>query len=167
LRIGDYPFCGSPGGHGSILPEFAQHFDPIIVHVSANGEYRFPAATDAPVPAGFEKREIRSLREADAVTREVNRREDGRLESVFNASESSRLEKRKRNREFMDAMRHKLSPAARRYLDEYREYQQEKDKERAQSRPRSADFHMEVFAMDASNREAYADSRTDWRRRKA
>ena len=167
LQIGDFPFCGAPGGHGSVFPEYAQHFDPIVVHVSPSGEYRFPAATDAPIPAGFSKHEIRSIREADKVTREVNAREDSKLESVHASSEASRLAKRARNREFMNGIRSKLSPATRRYLDEYREYQAQKDKERAQSRSKSADFHMEVFAMDSSNREAYADERTGWRGRKA
>ena len=167
LEIGDFPFCNAPGGHGSIFPEFAQRFDPIVVHVSPSGEYHFPAAIDAPIPAGFQKHEIRSIREADKITREVNSREDSKLSEVHMAHEATRQEKRRRRQEFMDAMHSKLSPAARQYLDERREYQREKDKERERNRPRSADFHIDVFAFDGSNREAYADSRTDWRSRKA
>jgi len=100
LQIGDYPFCP----HGSIYPERAQHFEPIVVHVSGDGQYRFPAATDAPVPSGYRKVEIRTIQEADRISREVNRREDETLGAVQRQSDTSRMATRSRNRVFIDRL---------------------------------------------------------------
>ena len=164
LQIGDYPFCP----HGSIYPGHAQRFDPIVVHVSCegDGQYRFPAAVDAPVPAGYRKVEIRTIQEADRVSREVNRREDETLRSVQQQSDASRQAARSRNQAFMNNMKERMSPKGRQFLDQAREYQAMKDKEREQSRPRGTNFHMDVFAYDSSNREQYRDERTGWRGRK-
>jgi len=66
----------------------------------------------------------------------------------------------------MNSMRERMSPRGRQFLDQAREYQAMKDKERAQSQPRSANFFMDVFAFDSSNREQHCDERTQWRGRK-
>ena len=66
----------------------------------------------------------------------------------------------------MNNMRERMSPKGRQFLDQAREYQAMKDKEREQSRPRGTNFHMDVFAYDSSNREQYRDERTGWRGRK-
>lgn len=162
LSIGDFPFCP----HQPIRHAHAQGFDPVVVHVSASGEYRFPGTTDAAVPEGYRKVEIRTIQEADRVAREVNAQEDSKLRDVQRQSETNRLATRARNREFMDRIRHKLSPAAQQYLDRAREYMAEKDQRRANDRPRSTNFHFDVFAHDSSNRERYADQRTEWKSRK-
>jgi hypothetical protein len=162
VRIGDYPFCP----HESIRRSHAQGFDPIVVHVSEDGAYRFPAATDALVPDGYRKIEIRTIQEADRVTREVNAREDFTLRAVHAQSDAGRFATRAKNREFIDSIRHKLSPVARQYVDQAREYLAQKDAARENSRPRSTNFHMDVFSHDSSNREQHRDARTDWRGRK-
>jgi hypothetical protein len=162
LEIGDYPFCP----HGSIWSAHAQRFSPIVVHVSQAGEYRFPASVDAPIPAGYRKVEIRTIQEADRISREVNAREDSTLRAVQAQSDTSRSLTRARNRAFMDSIRHKLSPAGREYLDRAREYVAQKDRARENSRPRSTNFFIDVFAHDASNRERHADERTGWKGRK-
>lgn len=59
-----------------------------------------------------------------------------------------------------------MSPAGQRFLDQAREYQAQKDRERANSRPRNVNFFMDVFAHDASNRERHYDERTGWRGKK-
>jgi len=163
IQIGDYPFCP----HGSIRNAHAQGFDPIVVHVSQDGNYRFPGSVDAPVPEGYRKVEIRTIQEADRVSREVNASEDATLRSVQAQTETNRLATRARNREFMDSIRHKLSPAAQQYLDRAREYMAQKDQRRTNSRPRSTNFHFDVFAHDSSNREAHSDERTGWKSRKS
>lgn len=162
LRIGDFPFCP----HESARSSHAQGFDPIVVHVSADGSYRFPASTSAPVPEGYRALEIRTIQEADRITREVNTQEDVKLREVQAQSDHNRSETRKRNRAFMDSRRDSLSPFTRQFMDRAREYQAIKDQERANSRPRSTNFHMDVFAHDSSNREQHSDERTGWRRRK-
>jgi hypothetical protein len=171
LRIGDFPWCP----HESIYANSAQHFDPIVVHVSGDGQYRFPAATDAPVPSGYRKVEIRTIQEADRISREVNAHEDQTLRAVQSQSDTSRMATRSRNREFIDKLlaggawkdsegntRHGLSAQARERVEAAREYLAQKDQQRKNQRPRSTNFHIEVFSHDSSNREAYRDARTNW-----
>jgi hypothetical protein len=59
-----------------------------------------------------------------------------------------------------------MSAHGRQFLDQAREYQEMKDQQRENSRPRSTNFHIDVFANDSSNREAYRDARTNWQGRK-
>jgi hypothetical protein len=162
IDYGAWPFCP----HESTRQQAAQHFDPIIVHLAPDGSYRFPAATDAKVPEGYRKIEIRSIQEADRISREVNSQEDATLRNVQRQTETGRSLTRSRNRAFMDSIRHKLSPAGREYLDRAREYVALKDRERENSKPRSVNFHMDIFSNDSSNRERYADERTAWKGRK-
>ncbi len=178
LHIGQHPFCP----HGYVRGAYAQAFSPIVIHVSPTGEYRFPGSTDAAVPEGYRKVELRTIQEADRVTREVNAREDETLRSVQHQSETSRSLTRTRNRAFMDhiraggrwvskdehgreVVRHGLSQEAKQYLDRAREYVALKDRERVN--PRSTNAHFEVFSHDSSNREGHADERTGWKNRKA
>ncbi len=163
LEIGQHPFCP----HGYVRGAYAQAFSPIVIHVSADGQYRFPGSTDAAVPEGYRKVELRTIQEADRVTREVNAREDETLRSVQHQSETSRSLTRARNRAFMDGIRSRLSPQAQQYLDRAREYVALKDRERSNVQPRSTNFYMDVFAHDSSNREGHADERTQWKNRKA
>jgi hypothetical protein len=167
LQLGDWPFCEGKNNHGSIWGSHAQRFSPIVVHQNADGSYYWPGSTDEPVKAGRRKIEIRDIREADRVCREENARQDAALRSVQAQSDTSRSLTRQRNRDFMNSIRHKLSPAGREFLDRAREYQAMKDKERGNSKPRSTNFHFDVFAHDSSNREQHSDERTGWRSKKA
>jgi hypothetical protein len=162
VHIGDWPMCP----HGSTRCSHAQGFDPIVVHVSADGTYSFPGAVDAPVKAGYRKVEIRTIQEADRVTKEVNAKEDSILRSVHAQSDQSRFATRARNREFIDSIKNKLSPAARQRIDQAREYLAQKDARRENTRPRATNFHMDVFSQDSSNREVHRDERTGWKGRK-
>jgi hypothetical protein len=162
LQIGDYPYCP----HGSIYSEHAQRFAPIVVHRTADGVYSFPASVDAVVRGGYDKVEIRTLREADRITREINQHEDAKLGEVQQQSDANRQATRARNQAFMNNLRNKMTPQGRRFLDQARAYQALKDKARENSRPRSANFYIDVFANDSSNREQHRDERTQWRGRK-
>jgi len=171
LEIGDYPFCP----HGSIYEQNAQKFDPIVVHRNPDGSYSFPASHDAPVRAGCEKVEIRTLREADRITREVNAREDSQIREQHAHEQSNRDQNRRRNRADLDRLmaggmwknregqvRHGMSAEGREFAARMREYVDSKPR----TRPGSANFHIDVFANDSSNREAHADARTNWKSRK-
>jgi len=66
----------------------------------------------------------------------------------------------------MNNIRNRMSPQGRQFLDQAREYQKQKDKQRENVRPRSTNFHIDVFSHDSSNREQYRDARTNWQGRK-
>ena len=59
LSVSDWPWCP----HGSTNPYVALYGDPTIIHIDESGNYRFPAAPDAPIPPGYQKVELRTRRE--------------------------------------------------------------------------------------------------------
>jgi hypothetical protein len=158
LQIGDFPFCP----HGSIYAQYAQHFDPIVVHQAPDGSYSFPASVDAPLRPGYAKVEIRTLREADRITREVNSREDAAIRESHHASEAQREATLARNRAQLDQAKARFSPQGREFAARMREYVNSKRR----PGPGSANFHIDVFSHDRSNREEYRDARTDWKSRR-
>lgn len=164
LEVGDWPFCNGAGTHGSVLPERAQRFEPIVLHQGPDGSYRFPGHTDDPVPEGYRKVEITTLREADRVTREINERERAEAMEYRERSrlhfDARRAEARRHLREELRrrGLSGRLAEAAMEYKD-----RQRAERERGNFDP---GFHFEVFAFDASNRDSYRDARTEWRGRK-
>ncbi len=158
LSIGDYPFCP----HGSIFSQRAQHFDPIVLHQAADGSYSFPASVDAPLRPGYQKVEVRTIQEADRVTREVNAREESHARQIHEQNEAVRDQTLSRSRRDMDRLRERLSPEGRQLADRAREYVNGKQRRAF----RSPNFFIDVFAHDSSNREVHRDERTGWKGRK-
>jgi hypothetical protein len=172
LAIGDYPFCP----HETIFSQRAQRFDPIIVHRAPDGSYSFPGTSDATVPAGYERVEIRDMRAADRVVGEINRLEDARIREEHYRSTHQREAALARSREVMDRIKaggawrtrdgrvmHGLSSEGREFAERAREYVASKQR----SGPSSANFHIDVLSHDSSNREPHRDARTEWRARRA
>jgi hypothetical protein len=158
LEIGSWPYCP----HGSLYAQPAQHFDPIVVHQAADGSYSFPASVDAPIRPGYRKVEIRTLREADRITREVNSREDAKIEQVHRERQSQLAANVIKSRAELDQAKSRFTPQGREFAAKMREYVNQKRR----PGPGRANFHIDVFANDQSNREAHADARTDWKSRK-
>lgn len=65
LRMGMWPTCRfGREDHGAIFRGNAQRFDPVVVHFNpTTGKYRCPGSTDAKVPSGFVKQELRTIGE--------------------------------------------------------------------------------------------------------
>jgi len=68
VEVGSWPFCPHP----STRPERAQRFKPIIVFKKADGTYSFPASDTAQTPAGYQRLEISTRRQAERLTKDVN-----------------------------------------------------------------------------------------------
>lgn len=141
--------------------EDAKRFQPIVIHESADGEFSFPMHPNAPVPPGMIRRELTNFAEADAVLKRANARE--RLEAeahAFERSEQLNYMERVNRSELRDRMRH-MSPHMRAFAELAMRVND------AKPRPRAVDPHifLEVRDFDRSNREAYRDQHTDWKRR--
>lgn len=65
LRMGMWPTCRfGAGDHGPVFSGNAQGFDPVVVHFNPKtGKYRCPGSTDAKMPPGFVKQELRTVAE--------------------------------------------------------------------------------------------------------
>jgi predicted RNA-binding Zn-ribbon protein involved in translation (DUF1610 family) len=140
----------------------AQRFKPIVIDVSPEGEFSFPMNEHAPVSLGFARRELRTFAEADAVMRSVNEKERRTMEAEVQGRTAQLDAMNAENRrELRERMRH-MSPAGRAFAD-YVMAQND-----AKARPRMSDpgVFLEIRERDGSNREAYSDSRTNWKRRK-
>lgn len=157
LAIGDWPYCP----HESIYPQGAAHFDPVVVHKDGQGNYRFPGSPDALVPPGFERVELRTTAEIRRMERDVNRGEGERHDGAQAREEGFYAGlKAQRRSELRAAMTH-MTPTGRAFAEEAMRQTDERPRGRF-----DANFHVEAFSQDASNREPYRDEATGWRPRK-
>jgi hypothetical protein len=152
--IGQWPWCP----HGWLRTQDATAFDPVVYHVNQQGQVRFPGSVDAPVPAGYEKRELRTVGEVRAFQRRVNQTETSKIRQSVEA-ECAWLE------HLESTTRADLRQAMQRMSPRGRAFAELAIAQHNATRPtsRDADFYVEAFEMDASNREGYRDERTQWR----
>jgi len=152
--IGQWPWCP----HDWLRAQDAIHFDPVVYHVNAEGVIRFPGSVDAPVPPGFEKRELRTVGEVRHFQQRINAAENAKIRQHVEA-ECAWLEQVEaaHRSDLYQAMQH-MTPAGRAFAHLAMAIHNAR-------RPRSADagFYIEPFEFDASNREAYRDAQTQWR----
>ncbi|MDE2101405.1 MAG: hypothetical protein KGL39_29425 [Patescibacteria group bacterium] len=160
LYSGAWPWCP----HGDIYHRDTTTLaSPIVVHVSADGSTRFPASTDAPIPPGFEKQELRTIREIEALERRVNREQQGEHERHLAreyATVGAQVEAR--HKELLHDMRN-MSPRGRALAEAAMALTARKLAARPQFQ---AGFHVEALHYDASNREPQRDITTGWKARK-
>ncbi len=142
----------------------AQSFDPVVVHRDAEGNIRFPGHTHAPVPPGFQKVELRTVREVRALEREMNHRESARaLDHITREEMAFSADRADRRSDLTASMRH-MSPFGR---DFARVAMQQMDERRRTSRRTGeAGFYVECLTQDSSNRGGQRDASTDWKYRK-
>ena len=138
------------------------HFEvPIVVHVDASGKFSFPAHQDAPVREGYEKKELRSIREVEAFERKVNARLS-RESAEHNAREeallSSVLDK---NRKELRTAMERMSPAGRTFAEFAIRMNNERKRKTSE-----VGFHTVILHFDESNRDAYRDRETNWKSRR-
>ena len=143
---------------------FAQSFDPVVIHKDASGNVRFPANSNAPIPAGFQKVELTNLHQIRQLEKEVNSKESAKLREHRYSERASSDEAKKVRREAFRQAVAKMSPKGRQFAERAMEYVDQKKSKRGLGD--EANFHLEAFSYDSSNREAYLDAQSDWKRRK-
>lgn len=139
----------------------AQAFEPVVYHITKDGHVSWPANTHAPVRPGYERREARTLREMDQVTKRVNRQELDKAEEHQHREE---IRIAAQHAEFRPELRQKMqrmSPQGRAIA---RIAMERNDARRPQLI--QPGVHLEIREFDRSNREAYEDRRTGWRERR-
>ena len=156
LQIGDWPYCP----HGSTRPEYALRFDPIVVHQAADGSYRFPMAADAPVPPGYQKVELTTRRQVEALEHSVNARERREFEKHAERQRAASNEFWSRQNAELRARAKNFSPEGRAAVEYLIERQARED--RVPSAP-DPGFHVEIMHYNSSNREGHDDARTHWK----
>lgn len=122
ISVGDWPMCnGDASKHVPSRPS-SHEFEAIVIYRDKNGNIRVPGSGKWKPPKGWQREEIRTRKEADAVTREMGTKDRAKWEELRrreahffeNSFASNRAEIQKlregvtdpRIREFMDvAMR--------------------------------------------------------------
>src|SRR5260370_13623012 len=157
MAVGSWPFCNPGGGHDFVLASRAQRFRPVVIHRDASGHIRFPAHSNAPVPRGFRRVELRTVAQVRRFEREVNRIERDKADRLRSGEERYFGEVRSRLRsELRQAMQH-MSAAGR---DFARFAMEQNDARRKPSiDPR---FFVEVFSKDQASPHPHPTPATDW-----
>jgi putative FmdB family regulatory protein len=153
------PTCGKSSEQMLLPSRVAGHFSqPIIVHVAADGAVRFPGASDAKVPRGFEKRELRTIREAEQFERTFN--QQLRVEADRHHMNEDRHfgEVRAQQR---SELRMKMQQMSQQGQDFARAAMKANDQRRSKSN--DCGFHIHIIHFDASNREKQRDASTGWK----
>jgi putative FmdB family regulatory protein len=155
------PKCGRsceqvvlPQGEPGTLPI------PIVVHRDEKGNFRFPGASDARVPKHFEKVELKTIKEVEKFEREVNQRlhSEARQHQENEERFYGQVKKSLRS-ELVNAMQ----SFSNRGKDFARLVMALNDARRRKKT--EVGFHCDILHNDASNREAYNDERTGWKRK--
>lgn len=139
----------------------ACNIDPVVVHRAADGSYRFPGRSDAVVPEGYEKVELRTIRQIEQFERDVNKQHASLIgrrveieEQRFNAAQAVRRARLRSAMVHMSALGRMFAAAAMRRGDSHR------------IRSYDPGFHLEILHQDASNRGVWADVDTGWKERR-
>lgn len=149
-------------GEQVVLPSDAsRHFcEPVVVHFAADGTYRFPGAANARVPKGFQKRELRTIREIESFERDVNCKLHAEARQHQENEERYYSDVRSQLR---SELRMRMQSMSRQGRDFARVVMALNDQRR--SKPTDPGFHTQILHFDQTNREHHRDEPTGWKRK--
>ena len=145
-----------PSGNSGVLP------GAIVVHVDSKGNFRFPGVADAKCPEGFERRELKTIREVENFERQVN----AKLKSE---SQQHRENEERAFAGVKSQSRSELRQAMQRMSSQGRAFAEAAIRINNARKSKSTDcgFHLDILHNDSSNRQEYRDERTGWKERRA
>lgn len=131
----------------------AQRFSPVVIHKDAQGNIRYPAHANAPVPEGFQKVELTTVQQVRSLEREVNSRDREQSEKFRHSRQIMLDGQLKENRRVMEGLVQKFTPRGRKFYEKMREVS-ERRRLRGPNDVKP-EFVVEAFSQNQSNREAY------------
>lgn len=164
IPIGGWPFCP----HGSIYPEYAQAFEPLVVHVNpTTGHFSYPGSKYDPVPPGYVEQTLSTIDQVERFCRARSDEETGKRRDQIRAEREYWDRRVHERREFVReemkkrGFKGKAFDAITRFVDARRE-----DRYR---RLLNQEVHVfsDVISYDSSNREPHSSQATGWKNRKA
>lgn len=167
LQIGSWAWCP----HGSVFPETAQRFDPIIVWQSNidSAKYSFPGQANEPVPKGFHTLEITNMRQADQFVSRFNHIERQKLEAERReryALDDAGVKQRRYEEDALGKLRgNSRAEALQRRVREWADKQRDR---RREMHPRiDPHFHNNALSFFSGNRASFSGPETSWREKKS
>ncbi len=144
----------------------AQPFDPVVLFrdpTAPEGEYRTPGWNDEATPAGFERVEIRSIREWEQVTKQMSAAGRRKAEEAYyDRREAIGKVKAELHAELRREMQHFDGP-----MREFAAAALERSEARKGRPMPSGEVVAQALEYDSSNREAWRDERTGWKGRRS
>jgi putative FmdB family regulatory protein len=133
--------------------------EPIVVHVDSTGRVRFPGRRDAKLKKGYERRELKSIREVERFERQMNIKFKAEAEQ-HNENEDRIYQEavNKNRRELRSAMEH-MSPAGLAFA-KFAINQNNMRKRKSSE----VGFHVRILHYDSAN-EPWVDKDTGWKRK--
>jgi hypothetical protein len=174
----EYAQCSGTGTRhfslpGEYRPSAAQRFDPILIHQSLDNPavFSFPGHNADETPSGYRAIRINTLQEADRWTKHINNIETSVLRQQKQSNVRGHEMQQAATRRAADEQFKRLGldqiGAARLIRDRVREHLDKKRAAKAYAAARGeANFRIQVFANDSSNRNPHASERTGWKERK-
>jgi hypothetical protein len=163
---------------GQYRPTNAQRFTPVVIHRDAQGNIRYPGHANAPVPEGFHKVELTDFHQIRKFEKEVNERERVKfqehhaaqyrnLEKQLNASRDALVIDEKTGKPIgsMQDLVRNFSSRGKRFYDAMHQASQQRLREFASRSLKDANFYVEAFSQNSSNREEHRDPSNDWGQR--
>lgn len=159
------PECGAPTTQVHVPPPPRHAPDPVVVFRAPDGGFRFPGDPNGASAAryareGFERIELRSAQDVR------------RFETVMNRHELSRAQRRvehqqqfreQREKHLRGELRQKMQSMSERGRELARVVMRQND-HKPRERARDANFHVEVYSQDRSNRDESRDAQGRRRR---
>jgi len=156
------PKCEQPSEQ--ILRPSSTHLgefpESIVVHISESGDVRFPGDVNARVPEGFQKKEIRTIRELEHFERQMNvkLRAEAEQHQENEAKFFDAIHARTRA-DLRQQMQH-MSPLGRDFAMLAMQINDSRKR-----KPTDCGFHSDILNFDRTNREPMHDERTGWKRK--
>jgi hypothetical protein len=144
----------------------AQPFEPVVLFrdpTAPEGQYRTPGWSDEPTPAGFERVEIRSIREWEGITRQMSAHGRREAEAAYYERQQAIDKVRSEQRaELRREMKHWDGP-----LREFAAHALERSENKQRRPVPTGEVVAHALEYDSSNREAWRDERTGWNGRRS
>lgn len=162
LEVGDYPFCsGQRSDHGPVRRRSAAGFKPVVVFRNAKGEFSFPGRAEDPAPKGYERVELKTMREIHSLERTVNSQQKHEWERGREAERAAYAEKQSTLRSELRQQMQRMTPMGRDFAQAAMRRNDERPTEKF-----DPGFLVQVAHYDQSSRPEWRSEDTGWRGRR-
>lgn len=167
LNIGDWPFCNKTGVHGSIYPDDAQSFQPLIVDRDVEtGQLSYPGSASDPVPTGHVRETLSTISQVDRFCRDRSMEETEKRRLTIRAEREYFDQRTKERREQIRSVIAKRGFSGKLFDMITQRIDARREKRYTDLLNREVHFFSDVFAFNSSNRNPHSDESTGWKSRK-
>lgn len=143
---------------GQLAPRDAAGFRSFLVDQAADGTYSHPAHPSAPIPAGFVRKELRTVAEIRSFERDVNARDKAQWERAREREDEGYAQAERMRRSTFFQQMQKMSAAGRDLARVAIDHNNNRPRRRFRDHT-----YVEAFSKDSSNREPGRNELSNWK----